>query len=338
MSFQDWFVYFGWSDNPFKVRPDPQNIVGFIDMRTQILTYMRSDDPFIVTGPTGAGKTTLLKWVEKHKENSIYFNFLNDIDEKEFKKRIEGVFLEKLRNLFFNVKKTILIDEVQEMSPELLKWLRAKFDDGKISSLVLASIKEDLENLEDPFLERIGKRIVFVRNLTEDEAFKMVKQRMFTKGKNNPFTDNALRKIFEFSNFSPRKILENCEACCIYAFREGLRYINEDLVNKAINPKITFNKEKTPRVITQNIRNLSPVQQKIIKLLSEKEMTTKQIAEELNASRASMAKQLSRLSFKTDRKLLESKGISSPLVEVKNKGRPVIYGLTKNAKELLEKL
>jgi len=338
MSFQDWFVYFGWSDNPFKVRPDPQNIVGFIDMRTQILTYMRSDDPFIVTGPTGAGKTTLLKWVEKHKDNSIYFNFLNDIDENEFKKRIEGGFLERLRNLFSDVKKTILIDEVQEMSPELLKWTRGKFDEGKISSLVLASIKEDLENLEDPFLERIGKRIVFVRNLTEDEAFKMVKQRMFTKGKNNPFTDTALRKIFEFSNFSPRKILENCEACCIYAFRERLRYINEDLVNKAINPKITFNKEKTPKVITQNLKNLSPVQQKIIKLLSEREMTTKQIAEELGASRASIAKQLSRLSFKTDRKLLESKGISSPLVEVKNKGRPVIYGLTKNAKELLEKL
>jgi hypothetical protein len=55
----------------------------------------------------------------------------------------------------------------------------------------------------------------------------------------------------------------------------------------------------------------------------------------MNASRASVAKQLSRLSFKTDKKLLQNKGFGAPLVEAKNKGRPVIYGLSQKTKSLL---
>lgn len=338
-----WFKTFGWSDNPFKIRSEHRNIIGFIDMRTQILTYMKSDDPFIVTGPTGAGKTTLLKWLEEQKKNSFYFNFLDDIDEKKFKKKIEGTFLEKLIKRFSGSKKSVLIDEVQEMSPELLKWIRCKFDEGEISSLVLASIKEDLGNIEEPFLDRIGNRVVLVRNLTEEEAFKMVRQRMFSKGKTNPFTDEGLRGIFEYSGFSPRKILENCETCCIHAGKEGIRYINHDVVNKAlesIEQRITLKKpDKTDTAREPmkefDIRSLSPSQQKIIDILSEEELTTNKISEMMNVSRASVAKQLSRLSFKTDRKLLESKGFNAPLVEAKNKGRPVVYGLTKEIKRIL---
>ncbi|UCG95293.1 MAG: AAA family ATPase, partial [archaeon] len=312
--FMEWFRLFGWSDNPFKIRPDPGNIVGFIDMRTRILTYIKSEDPFIVTGATGAGKTTLLKWLEENKEDSVYFNFLNEIDEKEFKKAIEGTFWEKLLSLFSDRRKLVLIDEAQEMPPKLLKWLRGRFDEGEISSVVLASIKEDLNNLEEPFADRIGRRIVFVRKLTEEEAFKMVKQRMFSKGDVNPFTEEGLRRVFEISHFSPRKILENCESCCIYAVGEGAKYINRSLVNKALedveHEEIKAEQKKTnykkePQGYGGDLKSLSPGQQKIINMLEGREMTTKQIAEEIGASRASVAKQLSRLSFKTDQKLLK---------------------------------
>jgi len=333
----EWFRNFGWNDNPFKIKPDPSHIVGFIDLRTLILTYMKSEDPFIVTGPSGSGKTTLLKWLEEQKKDSLYFNFLEDIDEKEFKKKIEGSFLEKLLRRFFNTKKLVLIDEVQDMPSHLLKWIRGKFDEGEISSLVLASIKEDLKNLEEPFVERIGSRIVAVRNLKEDEALKMVKHRIFSKGKVNPFTDEGLKSIFEYSDFSPRKILENCETCCIYAGTKGLRYVNQDVVSDALKGLKVESVEKEPfkpKESEIDLKNLSPSQQKILRILQDGNQTTNKIAEVMSASRASVAKQLSRLSFKTDKKLLESKGFCSPLVEAKNRGRPVIYGLTAEAKKL----
>lgn len=341
----NWYTAFDWSDNPFKIRPDPKNIVGFVDTRAHILTYMKSEDPFIVTGPTGSGKTTLLRWLKENKEKSVYFNFLDDIDEKKFKRKVEGSIWEKILGLFSDTSKMVLIDEVQEMPSKLLKWLRGKFDDGEVSSLVLASIEEDLKNLEEPFVDRIGKRIVFVRKLKENEAMKMVKQRMFSKGKNNPFTEEGLKRVFQLSNFSPRKILENCEACCIYAVREDSRYINGSVVNEALEDseqsdffveqkrKIKPDKEETE----SGINNLSPSQRKIIEVLNANEMTTKEIAETIGASRASVAKQLSRLSFKTDKKLLTSKGFREPLVKPKNKGRPVVYGLTDEAERILKK-
>ncbi len=332
----EWFKFFEWSDNPFKIRPDPGNMVGFIDMRTRMLTYMNSEDAFIVTGTTGAGKTTLLRWIEEQKNNALYFNFLDDIKERHFKKKVEGGFLEKLFRLFSDSKKTVLIDEAQEMSPELMKWLRGKYDSGKVSSIVLASIREELHNLEEPFVDRIGGRIVTVRSLTEEEAFKMVKQRIFSKGKSNPFTEEALGMIFARSGCSPRKILENCEACCIYALRNNVKYIGQGVVKEALGgfkaPEAPVKKEAGT---SADIRNLSPSQRKIIKILSEEELTTKQIAERLDVSRASVAKQLSRLSFKTDKKLLQSKGFNSPLVEPKNMGRPVVYGLNEEAGKIL---
>ncbi len=334
-----WFKIFGWSDNPFKIKPSPDNIVGFVDMRTRILTYMKSEDPFIVTGPTGAGKTTLLKWLEENKKDALYLNMLSD-DEGEIKKRIEGNFLEKLLRRFSGSRKMVLIDEAQEMSPKLTKWLRGKFDDGEIDSLVLASIREDLENLEEPFADRIGGRVISVRKLNEDEAFKMVKHRMYNTGNKNPFTSEGLMTIFEHSGFSPRKILENCETCCIHAAREDIGLINQDVVARALDIAEKSMIKKRPRaeavpVSQGEMKDLSPSQQQILAILSKEQLDANQIAQKMNVSRASIAKQLSRLSFKTDRKLLQVKGFVTPLVEAKNKGRPVLYGLTDGAKKLL---
>ncbi|MCD6477794.1 MAG: AAA family ATPase [Candidatus Aenigmarchaeota archaeon] len=330
-----WFQKFEWSDNPFKIQPDPDHIVGFLDMRTKILTYIYSRDPFMVVGPTGAGKTTLLKWIQNYKGNGIYVNFLGGIDEKELKRQISGGFWSRFLGFFAGKKKKIiLVDEAQEMPYRISKWLRAKFDEGEIFSLVFASINENLENIEHPFKDRIGGRIIRVRKLTEEEAFKIVRQRIFSQGRHNPFTDNALRRIFEVSDYSPRKILENCETCCISAVNEKIEYINKDFVEKILGrlPTKTIKIEK-PR--NDSAIKLSPVQHRIIKILSEGKSTTSDIAKKIGASRASIAKQLSRLALKTDKKLLMKKGITSPLVRTIGSGRPVFYELTEEGKKFL---
>jgi len=328
-----WFEAFGWSDNPFKIQPDPEHIVGFIDMRTRILTYIHSRDPFLVIGPTGAGKTTLLKWIEKQKPNSVYINFLDGIDKNNLKKQIDGGFWSKFFGFFTGKKeKIVLMDEIQEMNPEIAKWLRRRFDDMKVYSMVMATINPNLNNLEDAFKDRIGDRIVTVRKLTEEEAFKIVRQRIFSHGKHNPFTDDALKRIFEISGYSPRKILEKCEACCIQAVRDNMEYINRDFVDRmfGMEPPVVSGPERK-----SNVKKISPVQQKILKILSAGSFTTSDIAKKLGVSRASIAKQLSRLSLKTDKELLKKKGVISPLVKTANDGRPVLYELTEEGKKLL---
>ena len=312
---EKWFKNFGWNDNPFKIRPDSENLIGFLDIRSKVLSYLHAESPLLILGPTGTGKTTLLQWLKKQKD-AVYINSL-DYDEKKFKKQISGL-RRKLKKLLGS-KNIVLIDEAHAMPLEFSEWLRAKFDSGEIDSLIMAAVHDEM-NFSPAFIDRIGARKIEMRKITEEEAFKMVKQRIFAHGDEIPFTNNALKYIFKLSDYHPRKILENCEKCCIHASWSGLRYIDEEFVKKVLEP-IKPKQTKLPS------KNLSPIQQKILDLLSNQNLTTQEIAQKLNISRASAAKQISRLMLRTDGELMKKKGITSPLVEPKNKGRPVVYGL-----------
>ncbi|MCD6399094.1 MAG: AAA family ATPase [Candidatus Aenigmarchaeota archaeon] len=320
---ETWFKKFGWSDNPFKIRPDTENIIGFLDIRTKLLSHVHSQSPLLLLGPTGTGKTTLLYWL-KDKKNAIYINLL-DFDEKSSKKKITGLKAKAKR--LFGYKNIVLLDEAHAMPPKFSEWIRAKYDKGEIDSLVMAMVHDEMKNFSDPFKDRVGSRKLEMRTVTEEEAFKIVRQRMFSYGKENPFTDKALQYIFSFSKYHPRKILENCEKCCIHASWKELLYIDENFVKKVLTPP-----ETKPTITHQKPTTspkLSPTQQKIISLLSKENLTTNQIASKLGISRASAAKQISRLMLRTDKKSMRAKGISSPLLEQKNKGRPIFYGLKK---------
>lgn len=219
----------------------------------------------------------------------------------------------------------MLLDEAHAMPLEFSEWLRAKYDNGEIDSIILAAIDDRMINFSNAFLNRLGTRKLELRKVTEEEAFSIVKQRIFSLGDDNPFTNNALRYIFYFSDYHPRKILENCEKCCIHASWSGLRYIDEEFAKKVLGPVKKIHPSKPPKQSTHP--KLSPIQQKILDLLSNENLTTNQIAQKLGISRASAAKQLSRLMLRTDRESMEKKGILSPLIEPKNNGRPVLYGL-----------
>jgi len=321
---ETWFQKFGWSDNPFKIRPDSENIIGFLDIRAKLLSHVHSQSPLLLLGPTGTGKTTLLYWL-KDKKNAIYINLL-DFDENGAKRQISG-FKTKVKRLFGS-KNIVLLDEAHAMPPKFSEWIRAKYDKGEIDSLVMAMVHDEMKNFSNPFKDRVGSRKLETRTVTEEEAFKIVRQRIFSHGKENPFTDKALQYIFSFSGYHPRKILENCEKCCIHASWKELLYIDEDFVKKVLAPLKTKPTVHTHQKPTTSPK-LSPTQQKIINILSRENLTTNQIAKKLGISRASAAKQVSRLMLRTDKKSMKAKGIYSPLLEQKNKGRPVVYGLKK---------
>ena len=307
-----WFKRFGWSDNPFKIRPDSENLVGFLDVRTKLLSHVHSESPVILLGPTGTGKTTILKWLQEQK-NAVYINML-DFDEKDFKKQISG-FKTKLKRIFGS-KHVVLLDEAHATPPEVSEWVRAKYDKGEIDSLVMAMVHDELKNFSEAFVDRVGTRKMEMRTVTEEEAFKIVRQRIFSQGSEDPFTTKALKHIINFSDYHPRKILENCEKCCIHAHWNEMRYIDERFAKKILGakPKIKQTKriksqskenKKTKEIPSKSKSSLSPTQQKIIDLLSKKNLTTKEIASEIDISRASAAKQISRLMLRTDKKSMK---------------------------------
>lgn len=357
-----WFKAFGWSENPFKIQPDPEHIVGFVDMRAKIMSYIESHDPFLIIGPTGAGKTTLLLWVTSQKGGTryVYHNFLEEKSDNKLRSKISGGLL----GLLDRRPIVALLDEVQEINPETARYLRGLFDNGRVRSLVMAAMTDKLPNLEEPLLSRIGERRIYVRNIDEREALQIVRQRVFAYGQSSPFDEDALRIAFSYADYSPRKILETCEKLCMEAATRGKTRVDADFASLVLKPREPtlanvkstiisppsgeikkLVREKLRQIMESNVGEepatkkerpldaLSPTQRKILETLRSKDMTTDEIAKSLGITRASAAKQLSRLALNTDADLLRSKGIDKPLVVQKGSGRPVVYGLSPESKE-----
>ena len=360
-----WFTKFGWNENPFKIQPDPEHIMGFVDMRAKIMAYIESHDPFLIIGPTGAGKTTLLLWVASQKGGVryVYHNFLDDKSGARLRGKVRGGILG-----FFDRKPIVaLLDEVQEMDTETAKWLRGQFDHGKIKSLVMAGMTDRLPNLEEPLLSRIGERRVYVRNLDEREAMQIVRQRVFAKGTSNPLDEDAMRIAFSYADYSPRRVIETCERLCMEAAAQNKARVDADFTSMVLKPKeptmsavksavVSPPSGEIKRLVREKLKQimeadsdgaavqplqtpkdkytdaLSPTQQKIVDALRKKEMTTDEVARSIGITRASAAKQLSRLALNTDAELLTSKGITNPVVLQKGTGRPVVYGLSNEYK------
>ncbi|QQG40302.1 MAG: AAA family ATPase [Candidatus Aenigmatarchaeota archaeon] len=361
-----WFSQFGWNENPFKIQPDPEHVVGFVDLRARIMAYVESHDPFLIVGPTGAGKTTLLLWTATQTNaRYVYHNFLDERSDASLRRKVRGGLLG-----FFDRRPIIaLLDEVQEMAPETARYLRGIFDQHGIQSVVMAAMTDKLPNLEEPLLSRIGERKIYVRNVDERESMQIIRQRVFAKGKDNPFDEDALRIAFAYAEYSPRKILETCEKLCIDGASKGKTRIDADFASLVLKPKeptlaavknaiVTPPSGEIKRLVREKLRKimesdagteirktppatpivqtvkpatvvdaLSPTQRKIYEALRAKDMTTDELARAVGITRASAAKQLSRLALNTDAELLTSRGITKPLVVQKGSGRPVVYGV-----------
>ncbi|MBI4017331.1 MAG: AAA family ATPase [Candidatus Aenigmarchaeota archaeon] len=349
----NWFSKFGWNENPFKIQPDPEHIVGFVDMRAKIMAYVDSHDPFLVVGPTGAGKTTLLLWVSEQPSDMryVYHNFLEEKSDARLRGKIRG-----LRWLLDRRPIVVLLDEVQEMDSATARYLRGLFDKGRIRSLVMAAMTDTLPNLEEPLLARIGERRIYVRNLDEREAMQIVRQRVFARGSANPLDEEALKMAFAYADYAPRRVLETCERLCMEAAAQGKARVDTDFASLVLKPKestlinikhavIAPPSGEIKRLVREKLRQimesdvvqtpsaapvgaLSPTQQKVVDALRGNDMTTDELAKAVGITRASAAKHLSRLALNTDAELLKSKGVLEPVVVQKGTGRPVVYALS----------
>lgn len=346
-----WFKKYGWKSNPFKVNPDPKRLVGFSDLKSDLITYMMSHDCCLLLGSTGAGKTTLLRWLKNNAELNAkiyYFTFNREIDRKEIENRIKRGFLSRL----FSRKGTILLlDEAQDMPESVGKWLKAEYDEGNIQAMVISAISRDiLSNLDGSLLDRVGDREVRTRKLKRSEAEELIDKRVLSVGEENPFTDEALIRIFRTANFFPRKILELAERVCIEhvrnrkeggeipasSVRKALGEEEVHLPSMRITPPRTEKSEDKdfPDDLEKIMHDLTPTQRSIIRILSQENLSTQELAERMDRNRSTVSKELSRLALRSDEESMRKKGIESPVVERKGSGRPVIYGLASQYKRL----
>jgi general secretion pathway protein A len=258
--------FYGFREPPFNITPDPRFLF-FSDRHREafnhILFGIRERKGFVqITGEVGAGKTTLCRAVlEELGPNFVTALILNPcLDTTELLRTVLTEFglepgradrvecLEMLnRFLLEQLEKgndvVLLIDEAQDLSPELLEQVRLlsnlETDQRKLLQIVLLGQPELREKLDDRSLRQLRQRITVRYHLTpldRGEAERYIQHRLQVAGGNGrpAFTSWAIRSIQRYSGGIPRLINAVCDKALLAGFVDGTDLLTWRQVRRAI--------------------------------------------------------------------------------------------------------
>src|SRR5208283_1405963 len=257
--------FYGFSEKPFEITPDPKFLYLTSSHRKALNAMMKgieSRQEFIsITGEVGTGKTTLIYYLlmslDDKVKTAFIFNpsitfeeFLEiilreryiEVTEKNKKTLIHNL-VEYLSHLGSDETMTIIIDEAQYLAIETLQEL------GKLSDLVpLASGrlqivfvgKPEFENiLSSSNLKILNQRIRIrskITTLTAEESREYIEHRLKLVGRStsNTFTPKAISVIIEHTKGIPRVINIVCDNALLNGFSESKKKIDAKIIREVI--------------------------------------------------------------------------------------------------------
>ena len=256
--------FFGLTCNPFQLTPDPEFLYLSKDHKKALtyLTYgIAAGTGFIlVTGEVGTGKTTLIRKILKDLNKEIKVARVNNtlVSSEQLIAMICDDFgietrgkdktrmLKDLTDFIISqyaqgYRTTLIIDEAQNLSPELLEEIRLlsnlETDKNKLLQIILAGQPELKQSLAVPKLRQLRQRISISchihpldRNSTEEYIF----HRLDIAGNRKAvtFLDGALDVLHNATRGIPRLINIFCDFALLAAFGEVTREISVDIVNE----------------------------------------------------------------------------------------------------------
>ncbi len=289
-----WYKIYGWKENPFSGKINTE-LIGVEKEKERLKDHVLAGDICFLTGDRGLGKTSILEWLRLNlKRHTLMY-----VDAEKSDKFDLDDLLKKNTSFWRKYPKNpvLLIDESQNLKEDLVAILKSYWQEGIIKSIVISQTDKKLKNLSDNFKDRIGSRIIELNNLSKSDSIILIKNRC---GEKCPFDDLAIDSIITLSNGNPRRVLENCEMVCIEVKKKNISKYDVEKILK---------KEKEEQ-------KFSPMQEKIIGLLKERDRTIKEIVEITKSTEGSIGKQVSNLMMQN-------------LVRIVNQDRPKIYGLVK---------
>jgi putative secretion ATPase (PEP-CTERM system associated) len=256
-------AYFGLRENPFGTTPDPRYLYKSRAHR-EALAYL-AHGVFLkkgflaLTGEVGVGKTTVVRaFVQTFHpclEASFVVNTKVDFREMlymlltdfgvEIKSDLKVAMLSQLNEFLIrrfadNQNPVLVIDEAQNLSPDVLEELRMlsnlETNQQKLIQIVLVGQPELWHLLQRDDLRQLRQRIAGVCHmelLSRDEVYRYVRYRLAVAGMTNGqlvFSEEAIDAIFEHSLGTPRLINMLCDRILLRGYLQKSRAIEADLV------------------------------------------------------------------------------------------------------------
>jgi general secretion pathway protein A len=238
---------------PFNITPDPRYLFfsrGHREAFEHIIYGITQQKGFIqITGEVGAGKSTLCRAVlDELDENFSTALILNPVmtgiqllrsvlrefglddrgnDRVRLTDRLNAFLLERAAA---EENVVLLIDEAQDMTPELLEQVRLlsnlETDDRKLLQIVLVGQPELRTMLASESLRQLSQRITVryhIDPISKNEVEAYILHRLQVAGSNGrpAFTTAAYRSIYRHSRGVPRLINAVCDKALLCGYVEG---------------------------------------------------------------------------------------------------------------------
>lgn len=257
--------FYGFSEAPFNLTPDPRFL--FFSERhreafNHLLFGVNERKGFIqITGEVGAGKTTLcrafLERLEPHFKTALILNpcmtstqlLRTVITELGLKAPRDRVSCLAVLNSFLLEQVTegnevvVIIDEAQDLSPELLEQVRLlsnlETDHRKLLQIVLIGQTELRDMLNSRRLRQLRQRITVryhLESLSLDETDYYIRHRLQIAGDDSPptFSSWAVRSVYRYSKGIPRLINAVCDKALLCGFVARSEELTRKHVRRAI--------------------------------------------------------------------------------------------------------
>lgn len=257
--------FFGLSENPFNVNPDPRYLYLTPQTREALdeLTYgiQARKGLILLTGEVGTGKTTLinrvLDWLH-HQQTPTAFIFNSHLETRHlfdfiladfgvpFDARWKGNALMCL-NLWLIQRyragqvPVLIVDEAQGLSTDALEEIRLLLNlenaHEKLLQIVLAGQPELDERLKRPELRQLKQRIVLrcrTTALTREETHDYIQARLHIAGANGKpvFASQSMDAVHFYSRGIPRVTNLLCEHALINAYVDGVRPVPVQIIDE----------------------------------------------------------------------------------------------------------
>ena len=259
--------FYGFHEAPFNITPDPRFLF-FSDKHREafnhVLFGIRERKGFIqITGEVGAGKTTvcraILAELGPSYKTALILNPMVTATQMirtilselglEPKKQDRTEYLEILNRFLLEQAGqgndvVLLIDESQDLEPELLEQVRLlsnlETDQRKLLQIVLIGQPELREKLNRKELRQLRQRITVryhLAPLNRFETERYIVHRLRVAGAENgrpKFSPWALRTIHKYSGGVPRLINAVCDKALLYGYVNATYELRARAVRQAI--------------------------------------------------------------------------------------------------------